>query len=133
MRNAEPSPAMGSAKQRDMAPTSAQLAAIRRTIRTSAARFNQRLSPECVQDLMQEVLLRLWRAGMEAKLNDRPGYVHRVAANVTVDELRRRGAKKRDVRRTVVVDMERLPLRSPPTPEEILIEREEAEATSEGG
>jgi DNA-directed RNA polymerase specialized sigma24 family protein len=126
-KGAEMSAECGTATQRDMAPTPAQLASIRRTIRLTAARFNQWLSSDCVQDLVQEVLLRLWKCGMEEKLNTRPGYVHRVAANVAIDELRRRGAKKRDVRRTVRLDVEVLRLPSPPTPEEILIEREEVE------
>jgi DNA-directed RNA polymerase specialized sigma24 family protein len=116
----------GPAVKRDMAPTPAQLAAIRRTIRLTAARFNQWLSSDCVQDLVQEVLLRLWKCKMEEKLNSRPGYVHRVAANVAIDQLRRRGAKKRDVRRTVSLDVEVMRLPSPPTPEEILSEQEEA-------
>jgi DNA-directed RNA polymerase specialized sigma24 family protein len=75
---------MGEAARRhDMAPTPAQLAAIRRSITATAARFGRRLSPECVEDLVQEVFLGLWKSRAEEKLHCLP-YVRRVAANVTV-------------------------------------------------
>jgi hypothetical protein len=43
----------------DMAPTPEHLAAIRRTVNTTAGKFGQRLSPESIEDLVQEVLLGL--------------------------------------------------------------------------
>jgi DNA-directed RNA polymerase specialized sigma24 family protein len=114
------------ARRRDMAPTPAHLAAIRRTITTTAARFGRRLSPECVEDLAQEVLLGLWKSKAEDKLNFLP-YVRRVAANVTVDSLRREGAQKRRWRLHMSPDLEKVLWRPSSTPEEVLIEREEAQ------
>ena len=72
------------ARRRDMATTPAHLAAIRRTVTATAARFGRRLSPECIEDLVQEVFLGLWKSRAEEKLHYLP-YVRRVAANVTVD------------------------------------------------
>src|SRR6478752_1764979 len=86
------------ARRRDMAPAPEHLTAIRRAVTTTAARFGRRLSPECIEDLMQEVLLGLWKSRAEDKLDCLP-YVRRVAANVTVDLLRREGAQKRRWRR----------------------------------
>jgi DNA-directed RNA polymerase specialized sigma24 family protein len=80
------------ARRRDMAPTPEHLTAIRRSITTTAARFGRRLSPECIEDLVQEVFLGLWQSRAEDKLNCLP-YVRRVAANVTVDSLRWQGAQ----------------------------------------
>jgi DNA-directed RNA polymerase specialized sigma24 family protein len=88
-------------RRRDMAPTPAHLAAIRRSITTTAARFGRRLLAECIEDLVQEVLLGLWKSKAEDKLDCLP-YVRRVAANVTVDLLRRQGAQKRRWRATWV-------------------------------
>jgi len=113
-------------RRRDMAPTPSQVAAIRRMVTKTAATFGQRLSPECVEDLMQEVFLRLWKSKAEDKLTCLP-YVRRVAANVTVDLLRRQRAKKRKARRSMSIDLKRSLWRSSLTPEEVLIEREEAQ------
>jgi DNA-directed RNA polymerase specialized sigma24 family protein len=110
-----------------MAPTSSQLAAIRRSIKLTAARFHQWLSLECIEDLMQEVLLRLWRSGAEGRLHDCPAYVRRVAENATIDTLRSEGAKKRRVPTAMLFDPRSSPWRPPHTPEEILIAREEAQ------
>ncbi|MBW8879206.1 MAG: hypothetical protein JF614_30060 [Acidobacteria bacterium] len=114
------------ARRRDMAPTSAHLAAIRRSITTTAARFGRRLSPECIEDLVQEVLLGLWQSRAEDKLNCLP-YVRRVAANVTVDSLRWQGAQKRRWRRDMSPDLEKMLWRPSRTPEEVLVKREEAQ------
>ena len=114
------------ARRRDMAPTPAHLTAIRRTVTTTAARFGRRLSPECIEDLVQEVFLGLWKSGAEDKLNCLP-YVRRVAANVTVDLLRREGTQKRRGRRDMSPDLENMLWRRSRTPEEVLIEREEAQ------
>jgi DNA-directed RNA polymerase specialized sigma24 family protein len=111
----------------DMAPTPSQLAAIRRSIRRTAARFHQRLSHECIEDLMQEVLLRLWRSDAEDRLRDCPAFVRRVAENTTIDTLRRRGAKKRQSFQTAKFPPRVSPWQPPHTPEEILIAREEAQ------
>jgi DNA-directed RNA polymerase specialized sigma24 family protein len=114
------------ARRRDMAPTPAHLAAIRRAITTTAARFGQWLSPECIEDLAQEVFLRLWKSRVEDKLHCLP-YVRQVAANVTIDLLRRQGAQKRRWSRHLSPDLEKALWQPPRTPEEVLIEREEAQ------
>src|SRR5688572_28795813 len=92
------------ARRRDMAPTPEQLAAIRRTITATAARFG-RLSPEYIEDLVQEVFLRLWTSRAEDKLHCLP-YLRRVAANVTIDWLRRQSAQKRRWRCHMSPDLE---------------------------
>jgi len=109
-----------------MAPTPGQLVVIQRTITKTAWSFGHRLSPECVEDLVQEVFLRLWKSRAEAKLVCVP-FVRRVAANVTIDSLRQRGAKKRRIRRTLSLEAEMARWHSHRTPEEALIEREEAQ------
>ena len=116
------------ARRRDMAPTPEHLTAIRRSITTTAARFGRRLSPECIEDLVQEVFLGLWQSRAEDKLNCLP-YVRRVAANVTVDSLRWQGAQKRRWRRHLGPDLEKVLWRPSRTPEEIWIKREEAQQT----
>lgn len=113
--------------RRDMAPTPPQLAAIRRSIKRTAARFHQWLSLECIEDLMQEVLLRLWRSGTEDRLHDCPAYIRRVTENTTIDMLRSHGAKKRRVPTAMLFYPKISPWRPPHTPEEILIAREEAQ------
>jgi DNA-directed RNA polymerase specialized sigma24 family protein len=111
-----------------MAPTPAHLTAIRRSITTTATRFGRRLSSECIEDLVQEVFLGLWKSRAEDKLNCLP-YVRRVAANVTVDLLRREGAQKRRWRRHIGPDLAKTLWRPSRTPEEVLIKREEAQQT----
>jgi RNA polymerase sigma factor (sigma-70 family) len=113
-------------RRRDMAPTPAHLAAIRRTVTTTAARFGRRLSPECIEDLVQEVFLGLWKSRAEDKLNCLP-YVRQVAANVTINSLRRQGAQKRRWRLHMSPDLEAMLWQPSRTPEEVLIEREEAQ------
>ena len=114
------------ARRRDMAPTPAHLVAIRRTVTTTAARFGQRLLPECIEDLVQEVFLGLWKSRAEDRLNCL-SYVRRVAANVTVDLLRLQSAQKRRWRRHMSPDLEKVLWRPSRTPEEVWIKREEAQ------
>ena len=114
------------ARRRDMAPAPAHLTAIRHAVTTTAARFGQRLLSECIEDLVQEVLLGLWKSRAEDKLNCLP-YVRRVAANITVDLLRRQGAQKRRWRCHLSPDLEKILWPPSRTPEEVLIEREEAQ------
>lgn len=114
---------------RDAVPTPWQLAMLRGKIRETAARFHHRLSFECIEDLMQEVLLRLWRSGAEDRLRDSPPYVRRVAENTTIDMLRRKSAKKRQIPAAMLLDTRIEPWQPPSTPEEILIAREEARQT----
>jgi DNA-directed RNA polymerase specialized sigma24 family protein len=113
--------------RRDMAPTPVQLAAIRRTIMRTATRFHHWLPLECIEDLMQEVLLRLWKSGTEDRIRDCPAYVRRVAENTTIDTLRSQGAKKRRIPTALLFDPRSSPWRPPHTPEEILMAREEAQ------
>ncbi len=115
-------------RRRDMVPTPEHFTAIRRSITTTAARFGWRLSPEYIEDLVQEVFLGLWKSKAEDKLNCLP-YVRRVAANVTVDLLRLQSAQKRRWRRDMSPDLEKMLWRASRTPEEVLIEREEAQQT----
>lgn len=117
-------------RRREITPTPGQLVVIERSITKTARSFGHRLSPECVEDLVQEVFLRLWKSRAEGKLACVP-FVRRVAANVTIDSLRQRGAKKRRVRRTLSLQAEMARWRSSRTPEEILIEREEAQKVLE--
>lgn len=114
-----------SPRRRDMAPTPGQFVVIQRAISKTVRSFGHRLSPECVEDLVQDVFLRLWKSRAEDKLNCLP-YVRRVAANVTIDLLRRQSAQKRRTRRTMRVDVEKVFWRASRTPEDVLIEREEA-------
>lgn len=110
----------------DLTPTPSQLAVIRQSIKRTAARFHQWLPAECVDDLTQEVLLRLWRSGTDKELLNRPAYLSRVAANVTVDMFRSRGAKKRQVWPTTRLPPRLSPWQHSRTPEEIMLAREEA-------
>ena len=112
-------------RRRDMAPTSAQLATIQRVVTATAKRFGCRLSPECVEDLVQEVFLGLWQSRAEDKLDCLP-YLRRVSSNVTVNLFRRQGAKKRRPHRGMEADLERMFYSHPRTIEETLIEREMA-------
>jgi RNA polymerase sigma factor (sigma-70 family) len=114
------------ARRRDMTLTPEHLTAIRRTVTTTVARFGRRLSPECIEDLVQEVFLGLWKSRAEDKLHFLP-YLRRVAANVTVDSLRRQSAQKRRWRSHMSPDLEKVLWRPSRTPEEVLIEREEAQ------
>ena len=116
------------ARRRDMAPTPEHLTAIRRTVTTTAARFGRQLSPECIEDLVQEVFLGLWKSRAEDKLNCLP-YVRQVAANITIDLLRLQSAQKRRWRRDMSPDLEKMLWRPSRTPEEVLIKREEAQQT----
>lgn len=112
------------ARRRDMTPTPAHVRVIERMVTATAASYQRRLSPQCVEDLTQEVFLRLWRHQAEAKLDHLP-YVRRVAKSVTVDLLRREGAQKRRPRRGVLLPASMLRY-SCRTPEDILLAREEA-------
>ena len=108
---------------RDIAPTRRDLALIRDSIKKTALRFGERLSPDSIEDLVQDVFLRLWRLGAEKKLVTCPAYVRRVAVNVTIDAIRRTRAKKRTMRsRRSSVEALYPPT---PNPEEIILAREE--------
>lgn len=114
------------ARRRDMAPTPAHLETIRRAIVMTATSFGRRLAAECIEDLVQETLLGLWKSKAEHMLGCVP-YVRRVAANVTVDLFRRESAQKRRTRHTMGRDLEAKFWPRSRTPEEMMIEREEAQ------
>lgn len=110
--------------RRDMIPTPSELGAVRRGIQKTAVRLNQRLSRESIEDLMQEVLLRLWRSGAESKLRDCPAYVGRVVTSTLIDMVREQSAQKR--KGVTTLDPGTRLHRRTRTPEEILLAREEA-------
>jgi DNA-directed RNA polymerase specialized sigma24 family protein len=111
--------------RRDVIPTPSELAALRQRLQKTAVCFNQRLSRESIEDLMQEVLLRLWKSGTEGKLRDRPAYVGRVMRSALIDLVRLETAKKRKPA-MVSLDPGAYLYRSVRTPEEIVLAREEA-------
>ncbi len=113
------------ARRRDMTPTPAHVRAIERSVTATAACYHHRLTRQCVEDLTQEVFLRLWKLKAEAKLDHLP-YVRRVAQNVTVDMLRREGAQKRRPRRGILLPAAYVLCPPCLTPEDILLAREGA-------
>lgn len=98
--------------------------AIVRTIRKTALVHNVYV-PESIDDLVQEVLLRLCKSGTLEKLVTCPEYVDQVTTHAVIDSIRRCRAQKRTVRPWARVDMKDLCGRRPRTPEELLIAREE--------
>ena len=112
-------------RRRTLDPTPAQIEVIRQSIRCTAAQYYIWLSAECVEDLVQEVFLLLWRYEMEYKLSECIAYVRRVAANATVTLLRKRCAKKRTASESARHELARS-YREASTPEEIASAREEA-------
>jgi DNA-directed RNA polymerase specialized sigma24 family protein len=111
------------AKRRTMALSPIHLEAVRSAAMATAVRFAARLPPECVEDVVQDTLLNLWKSRMA--LGCLP-YIRRAAANATIDFLRREGAQKRSLRRFETFDLVQALWQSPRTPEEILTERQEA-------
>ena len=97
---------------------------IARTIRRTVLVHNVDV-PETVDDLVQEVLLRLWRSGKLGMLTTCPEYVDQVATHSVIDSIRRCRAKKRMVQPWARVDLKDLCGRRPRTPEELLIAQEE--------
>lgn len=72
------------------------LASIRRLIRWTAAVRGVRLQDDAIDDLAQDLLLRLWERGVPREVEDFPAYVLRAASNLTIDAVRRGRAKKRE-------------------------------------
>jgi RNA polymerase sigma factor (sigma-70 family) len=105
--------------------TAGARAGIARSIQSTALMFGVRLSAECAEDLVQDVLLRLWQYGVLGKLETSPAYVRRVAQRTVIDAIRRRGAQKRTARKVGRVDAQGLSGSESRTPEEELLEREE--------
>jgi DNA-directed RNA polymerase specialized sigma24 family protein len=98
---------------------------VRAAVAATAARFGTVLPPEYVDDLLQETFLNLWKSRREYRLDCLP-YLRRSAANAAIDFLRRQGAQKRSLHRHETFDLVRALWQPPQTPEDILIEREEA-------
>lgn len=113
------------ARQRTMALSPVHLLAVRGAVAATAERFATRLPAECVEDLLQETFLNLWKSRRERMLDCLP-YVRRSAANAAIDFLRRQGAQKRSLHRHETFDLVRMLWQPPQTPEEILSERQEA-------
>ncbi len=113
------------AKHRTMVLSPVHLNAVRGTVAATVARFSTRLPPECVEDAIQETFLNLWRSKAERMLDCLP-YVRRAALNTAVDLLRRQSAQKRSLHRYQTFDLVRTLWQPPRTPEEILMERQEA-------
>jgi RNA polymerase sigma factor (sigma-70 family) len=68
---------------------------IREGIRSTALKFNERLAFDYVEDLVQEVFLRVWKYQAEDKLSRCTNYIRRMAVNVTIDAILKNRAKKR--------------------------------------
>lgn len=111
------------ARRRTMAPTETHRTVIRHAASTTASRFGAKLPSDALDDVVQEVFLRLWKSGAEAKLGCMR-YLRHTAASATIDLLRRQSARKRRVCRSL--EREAALARSIRTPEEILIAKEEA-------
>jgi RNA polymerase sigma factor (sigma-70 family) len=101
------------------------LAGIRRRIGWTARRSGVRLQDHAIDDLTQELLLQLWQRGVTTAVGDFPAYVLSSAANLTIDALRRRGAKKRLAPETANGNGAMLVAPWPPTPEQAVIGRDE--------
>ena len=112
-------------KRRTIVLSPILLNAVRRTVGTTAARFGTQLPQDHIEDTIQDVLLNLWRSRAERMLDCLP-YVRRAATNATVDLLRRQSAQKRLLHHHETFDLVRTLWYPPCTPEEILIERQEA-------
>jgi DNA-directed RNA polymerase specialized sigma24 family protein len=99
------------------------LHAVRGAVAATAARFATRLPPEHIEDFTQDAFLNLWRA--RVPLDCMP-YIRRTATNAAIDFLRREGAQKRSLHRYQTFDLVRTLWQPPRTPEEIVMERQEA-------
>jgi DNA-directed RNA polymerase specialized sigma24 family protein len=106
-----------------MALSPVHLQAARGAAMAATARFATQLPPECIEDVVQDTLLNLWRSRMAL---DCLPYVRRAAANAAIDFLRREGAQKRSLSRFETFNLVRTLWQPPRTPEEILSERQEA-------
>jgi RNA polymerase sigma factor (sigma-70 family) len=71
------------------------LAGIRRRIGWTARRSGVRLQDHAIDDLTQELLLRLWQRGVTSAVGDFQAYALSSAIHLTIDFLRRRHARKR--------------------------------------
>jgi RNA polymerase sigma factor (sigma-70 family) len=101
------------------------LVGIRRRIGWTARRSGVRLQADAIDDLTQDLLLRLWQRGTTTAVGDFRAYALCCAGNLTIDALRRRGAKKRSAPGTANGNGAELLPNWPATPEETTIGRDE--------
>ena len=100
------------------------LAGIRRRIRWTAAVRGVRLQDDAIDDLAQDLLLRLWERGVPKEVEDFPAYVLRAAANLAIDSVRRGRAKKRETPASLDSESAVLVSTWPATPEQTVIGRD---------
>ena len=100
------------------------LAGIRRRIRWTAAVRGVRLQDDAVDDLAQDLLLRLWERGVPREVEDFPAYVLRAAGNLTIDAVRCGRAKKREAPGSADGEGAVLLAPWPATPEQTVMGRE---------
>ena len=116
---------MSMVKRCTLALSPIHLRAVRGAVAATAARFGTRLPPEYVEDVVQDAFLNIWRSKAERMLDCLP-YIRRAAVNTAIDFLRREGAQKRSLGRFETFDLVRTLWQPLHTPEEILMERQEA-------
>ena len=100
------------------------LAGIRRRIRWTAGVRGVRLQDDTIDDLAQDLLLRLWERGVPREVEDFPAYVLRTACNLTIDAVRRGRAKKREAPTSPEGEGSVLLAPWPATPEQTAIGRD---------
>ncbi|HEX4952689.1 MAG TPA: sigma-70 family RNA polymerase sigma factor [Thermoanaerobaculia bacterium] len=100
------------------------LAGIRRRMRWTAAQWGARLPGDALDDLLQDLLLRLWERGIPPEVESFPAYALRAASNLTIDAVRRGRAKKREVPTSTAGEWVALGSTWPPTPEQTAIGRD---------
>jgi RNA polymerase sigma factor (sigma-70 family) len=100
------------------------LTSIRRLIRWTAAVRGIRLQDHAIDDLAQDLLLRLWERGVPREVEDFSAYVLRAASNVTIDAVRRSRAKKREAPASTNGESAVLLAPWPATPEQTVIGRD---------
>jgi RNA polymerase sigma factor (sigma-70 family) len=99
-------------------------ASIRRKIRWTAAARGVRLQDDAIDDLAQDLLLRLWERGVPREVEDFRAYALRAASNLTIDAVRRGRAKKREVPASLDSESAVLVSTWPATPEQTVIGRD---------
>ena len=100
------------------------LASVRRRIRWTAAVRGVRLQDDAIDDLAQDLLLRLWERGAPREVEDFQAYVLRAASNLTIDTVRRGRAKKREAPASLDAESSVLLSTWPATPEQAVIGRD---------
>ena len=100
------------------------LGSIRRLIRWTAEVRGIRLQEDAIDDLAQDLLLRLWERGVPREVEDFPAYVLRAASNLTIDAVRRGRARKREAPAATDRESAVLGPAWPATPEQTVIGRD---------